>query len=335
METLLFTSLPAPQPRWKFLLVGWNVQALQLAFLVFVCARFHNKLPDSRHYRITNLVSYESAVEPKHVNSKLMTQSRPQLRSLRPASQELAAVMVAPKIRAMSERKPGPADPVAPEVKFESKIPVLPNSETFKIVAVNTFSTRNSVLPKVTETPTAVQTGGFGAVNGTPGAQHRGAVSLTQQGSFDLPVGPGNGDRQSGSNVGTVMSAGFGAESATVGEKSAGRVQQSGFDAHQSQAQSEPVPAIVPTAPVEIIFKPNPDYTEQARELKISGEVRLQVLFMANGQVRVIRVMQGLGYGLDEQAIKAAEQIKFKPALHIGQPVDSTAVVHIVFDLVS
>jgi len=45
--------------------------------------------------------------------------------------------------------------------------------------------------------------------------------------------------------------------------------------------------------------------------------------------------LQGLGYGLDEQAVKAAEQIKFKPALHEGRPVDSTAVVHIVFQLAS
>jgi len=42
-----------------------------------------------------------------------------------------------------------------------------------------------------------------------------------------------------------------------------------------------------------------------------------------------------LGYGLDEQAVKAAEQIKFKPALHDGQPTDATAMVHIIFELTS
>ena len=62
---------------------------------------------------------------------------------------------------------------------------------------------------------------------------------------------------------------------------------------------------------------------------------RLEVLFTTGGQVRVIRVIQGLGHGLDEQAVRAAQQIKFKPALHEGQPVDSTAVVHIIFQLVS
>ena len=44
------------------------------------------------------------------------------------------------------------------------------------------------------------------------------------------------------------------------------------------------------------------------------------------GRLRVLRVVQGLGYGLDEQAVKAAEQIKFKPASQEGQRVDSTAL---------
>ena len=89
------------------------------------------------------------------------------------------------------------------------------------------------------------------------------------------------------------------------------------------------------TIPVEILSKPVPDYTAEGRELKIDGEVRLEVLFTTSGQAHVIRVIQGLGHGLDEQAVRAAQQIKFKPALHEGQPVDSTAVVHIIFQLVS
>ena len=59
------------------------------------------------------------------------------------------------------------------------------------------------------------------------------------------------------------------------------------------------------------------------------------MLFKSDGRVHVIRVLQGLGYGLDEQAVKAAEQIKFTPALHEGQPVDSMALVHIIFELIS
>ena len=52
-----------------------------------------------------------------------------------------------------------------------------------------------------------------------------------------------------------------------------------------------------------------------------------------SGKLRVVRVIRGLGHGLDENAIQAAQQIHFKPALRDGQPADSTAVLHIVFQL--
>ena len=84
---------------------------------------------------------------------------------------------------------------------------------------------------------------------------------------------------------------------------------------------------------MEILFKPKPDYTDEARKLKIEGEVLLRVLFAAGGEVRVLDVIRGLGRGLDENAIRAAQQIRFKPAQRDGQPVDSTATVHIVFQL--
>jgi TonB family protein len=90
-----------------------------------------------------------------------------------------------------------------------------------------------------------------------------------------------------------------------------------------------------PGSPVEIIEKPKPSYTEEGRKRGVEGEVRLAVQFTADGHVRVLRVLQGLGFGLDEQALHCAEHIRFKPATHGGQPIDSTAVVHIVFELVS
>jgi hypothetical protein len=49
--------------------------------------------------------------------------------------------------------------------------------------------------------------------------------------------------------------------------------------------------------------------------------------------VRVLRVVRGLGYGLDEEAVRSAEQIQFKPALRENQATDSTVVVHVVFQL--
>ena len=79
--------------------------------------------------------------------------------------------------------------------------------------------------------------------------------------------------------------------------------------------------------------KPKPEYTAEGRSLKIEGDVRLDLIFLAKGTVQINRVVSGLGHGLDEAAIKAAQQIKFKPAKREGQPVDYPAIVRIEFRL--
>ncbi len=89
------------------------------------------------------------------------------------------------------------------------------------------------------------------------------------------------------------------------------------------------------TAQVEILYKPKPAYTDEARKLNLEGEVLLEVLFGANGELHINRVVRGLGHGLDEAAVSAANKIKFKPAQRNGSAVDSTAVVHVMFQLAS
>jgi hypothetical protein len=61
--------------------------------------------------------------------------------------------------------------------------------------------------------------------------------------------------------------------------------------------------------------------------------VLLEVLFPASGELRVQRLIRGLGYGLDENALKAARAIQFRPALDRGSAVDSVATVRITFQL--
>ena len=85
--------------------------------------------------------------------------------------------------------------------------------------------------------------------------------------------------------------------------------------------------------PVEIIEKPRPLYTDEARRLRLEGEVLLETLFPATGSPRVLRVLHGLGHGLDENAMVAVQLIRFRPATHAGQSVDSNAIVHIVFQI--
>ena len=55
--------------------------------------------------------------------------------------------------------------------------------------------------------------------------------------------------------------------------------------------------------------------------------------FGANGSLHVNRIVKGLGYGLDNNALVAAQRIQFRPARRDGQPYDCAALVHIVFEL--
>ena len=88
-----------------------------------------------------------------------------------------------------------------------------------------------------------------------------------------------------------------------------------------------------PADAMEILSKPKPVYTEEARRLHIEGEVVLEVLFRASAQVCVLRVLRGLGHGLDESAARAATGIRFHPASKNGRPIDSAATVKIEFQI--
>ena len=70
-----------------------------------------------------------------------------------------------------------------------------------------------------------------------------------------------------------------------------------------------------------LLFKPEPQYTEEARRNQIIGTVMLRVVFSSAGEVDQIRAVRTLPFGLTERAIAAARQIKFVPATKDGRPV--------------
>jgi TonB family protein len=263
-----------------------------------------------------------------------------------------AKIVVAPKLPVFET----PKLVMPKEVKREIPQPV----EAPKVI-VNQFAppqvkiAENTVRPQLVHTgnftPTGssqkatvsapvekVQTGGFGDPNGLKGEGKQGAkLYSASMGSFDMPAGPGQGNGSGGAKgiKGTVASADFGSGVATTGARTAGPVSTGGFGAQQVSHQGPKIAQDMgPSAtPVEITFKPNPVYTDEARNLKLEGEVLLEVSFGANGTLHVNRVVRGLGHGLDEAAIAAANKIRFKPAMRVGQPVDSTAVVHVTFQM--
>jgi len=76
-----------------------------------------------------------------------------------------------------------------------------------------------------------------------------------------------------------------------------------------------------------------PEYTEEARAAAIEGRVRVELTVDAAGVVREVKVLEGLGHGLDEAAVRAAQAASFEPALQCGQAVGATFVVSIRFSL--
>jgi TonB family protein len=133
--------------------------------------------------------------------------------------------------------------------------------------------------------------------------------------------------------TGTVSTGGFGTTTAARTATPTGEAQTAGFD-RQRSAPTQVAAAAMPTRkPVEITFKPTPEYTDEARSARVEGTVSLELEFTATGDVRVVRVVRGLGHGLDESAQRAALRIRFTPAQADGAPVDSRATVHITFRL--
>jgi len=233
--------------------------------------------------------------------------------------------------------KPVEMNPQLDQVKLdvETRGPKRPKED----VKINNLSTGSAAPATVVAPLNKVQTGGFGDPNGIPGkGDPNKATNVNRLGSPALPGGPGYGNGTGGDKGirGTVASTGFGNGIAnpppSTGKKSS--VQTSGFgdqtvaaDAPKKKAAS----GEAATTPVDILEKPRPEYTAEGRSLKIEGDVVLDMVFLANGSIQVNRVITGLGHGLDEAAVKAAQLIKFKPAKREGQAVDFPARVRIEF----
>lgn len=85
--------------------------------------------------------------------------------------------------------------------------------------------------------------------------------------------------------------------------------------------------------PLRIIKKPQPSYTSDARRDGVTGSIKLLVGFDADGTVKHIVILQSLGSGLDEEAVKAARGIKFEPEQRDGKPISVAKQIQFSFTL--
>lgn len=188
--------------------------------------------------------------------------------------------------------------------------------------------------PNANKPATVAAVGSFAAAPGAgqgAGAARKGTVQGVAFGS-----GVANGVAGGRDVRGTVASAGFssGAVGGTGRLGGDGRVVQSSFGTNYGAAASpKAVAQVAQATPIVVISKPRAAYTPEARQLKIEGDVTLQVKFTAEGQVQVLQVLNGLGHGLDEQAKVVAAGIRFKPATKDGHAIDEVTVIRVSFQL--
>ena len=83
----------------------------------------------------------------------------------------------------------------------------------------------------------------------------------------------------------------------------------------------------------KVTAKPEPTYTREARRMGIQGVVVLKVLLLADGKLDRVRVVRRLSFGLTENAIRSACEIKFKPAMKAGKQVSQWVTLEYVFRL--
>jgi TonB family protein len=339
-QETLFSLLPEPRKPWTEFVFSSGMQAAAVALLIWVRLLYPSVVAAPEHtFRSVELVS--TPVPVNHQPQPVRKIEQPAVvAKLDPPVDAL--VLPAPKPKAPVKVEDAPAPVVAIATKKLDPLPAAPAPVIPKQgVKTNVFSTGSSAVPTIARAPSQVQTGGFGDPNGIPAKPGQTkAVNIAALGSFDLPSGPGYGNGTGGAKgvPGVVASTGFGNGTATPPPRRAtGTIQPSGFASADVPApptvHSQAVEAPAKVLPAEILSKPTPVYTQEARNLRIEGEVLLEVVLEASGKLRVVRVVRGLGHGLDDNAVKAAEQIHFKPAVKDGQPTDSTVVVHIIFQI--
>jgi TonB family protein len=331
-----FELLPDGKPRWNQ--IGWSA-AGQLVFLGLPLLSpmiFPQTMQTALKFDVVELMQPVSEIPvPPATPHPPAPPPRPKIKpKIEPKAPELKPEVpqvipeLAPRLNPKQPHVFMNLKPVLPKVRTVEVKPLelKPNLKQTEIVLSSSGPKAPKEEPKpnpgggnpapgtVNAAASKVQTGGFGDPNGLPGhgdPNRRG--NINQAGSPGLPGGPGYGNGTSGAQGlrGTIASDGSG-KGAGGGGVAAGAM----------------------TSGVTILYKPNPSYSPEGLDHKMQGDVVLDVVFLASGRMQVTRVVSGLGFGLDEQAIEAAKRIRFTPAKRDGQPTDFPARVRIEFRLI-
>jgi TonB family protein len=338
-EKMTFGLLPEPEARPLAFAMSWGINLTVMATALIVGMTAKHVL--EQHYEMTALIIPNNP--PPAVKIK-----QPPPREL-PPPPEPPKVELRPRQIEMPKPKPEPKP-----IQMEAKVtlpPVQPKPQTVILapqpkaaLAAAMPAQNNTVKPStapvhlgqtfgVTPNPNATRPATVAAIGNPYGGMQGPAVAPH---GIVGSTGIGNGTKfgSSAGVVGKVGSAGIPGASGTGTTANYGKVASAGIPAMTSAAAAPKVTTEpVRSTEVEVLSKPPVQYTSEARQLHVQGEVVLSVTFLATGQVVVHRVIQGLGHGLDEEAERVAQQIRFRPATSNGRPVDVTTKITITFQL--
>jgi periplasmic protein TonB len=334
-------TLPENRISWRALATSTFSQASIVVALLLLQIIIPQSLITKVEYEVIPLAGPMIEIpKPQAIKPKIQPQP---IAAPQPKPQHIAKLF-AP--RSLAAPKAKPLEVRTADVPKVEQSPVVPNLQVPDSEPVRPREVKMGVLG---DSPSG---GGFGDPHGLTGyTDPSKRVNVARVGSFDSNVGPGNGSGAgNGTGVGGnggrgngngVANSGFGNSTQFASGKSGEAqrpVQSSGFQSAEVtpatvKAAAKPADAAPLTESIVILSKPNPVYTDEARRLGIEGEVLVDVVFLASGQIKVEGISKGLGHGLDEAAIRAAQQIRFKPALQEGHAVDFPATVHIVFQI--
>jgi TonB family protein len=335
-----FGLLPEPEGSAGPFIVSATINASILAFALIIGMTVKHVI-EVHKYEFTELIV--PTTPPPPIKVKVIPPPK-----LPPPPQPPKITLDAPKIE-VPKPKPEPK-PIQMEAKVT--LPVVKEApKPAVILAPQPKAALTAAMPaqdnKVKPSTAPVHFGQTFGVTPNPNATRPATVAAIgnpyggNQGPAVAPhgvvgsTGIGNG-LKSGSNsgvIGKVASAGIPGATGTGPAGNYGKVGSAGIPTATAAPVAPKMVIASTSTDLEVISKPPVQYTAEARQLKVQGDVVLRVTFTSSGQVVVQGVLRGLGHGLDEEARRVAQQIRFRPATRDGRPVDLTTNITITFQL--
>src|SRR5579884_2868778 len=261
--------LPEKKRDWRTFLLSYSLVAT--VFLLVLLARliWPDRLDTWSKYAVTAIIPQPALAPEKaaEVTPKKMPKPLPDMKP--------QVKMETPKVivpRDLPKPKIEVAKIEPPKIQATNfDAPKLQPVQTPVPKIIHTGDFGSSATPTIKASVQNVQTGGFGDPKGLQGEGKQAKLVAANLGSFDMPEAAGTGNGTGGAKglKGTIASAGFGSGVAQATTSRTGQVQASGFGAQQVAAAPKRMvdDSAAPTTQVQILYKPKPVYTDEARKL--------------------------------------------------------------------